>query len=151
MEAKADLTQLPSKSRCRLARLSALLPSRLEAVEGGERALDLVAHEAAADEDDTRAVVLVRPLVQVPRWLLARLRRAQPVHRVDGGDHPLEPEVVLHHRLRDERVEDRGRVGHAGGLDDHAPELRDLAALAPAEEVAQLVGEVAAQRAADAA
>ena len=47
--------------------------------------------------------------------------------------------------------DDRCRVGDTRRLDDDAPERRDLGAFAPAEEVAQLVGQVAAQRAADAA
>ena len=42
------------------------------------------------------------------------------------------------------------RVGQTGRLDHDAAKRRNLAALAPAQEVAQLVGEVAAQRAADA-
>jgi hypothetical protein len=59
--------------------------------------------------------------------------------------------VVLDHRLEQERVEDRRRIGEPGRLDDDAPERRDLAAVPPPEQVAQLVGEIAAQRAADAA
>ena len=83
----------------------------------------------------------------LPQRLLAR----EAVLRVDGRDDALELVVVLDDRLGEQRVDDRRRVGEPGRLDDDASERGDLAALAPAEQVAQLVGEVAAQRAADAA
>ena len=50
-----------------------------------------------------------------------------------------------------ERVQDRHGVGKARRLDDDAAKARDLASRRAAEQVAQLVREVAAQRAADAA
>ena len=80
-----------------------------------------------------------------------RLRLRQPVDRVHGRDHALEPEVVLDDRLREQRVEDRRRVGEARRLHDHTPKGGDLAAFPPAEQVAQLVCQVAAQGAADTA
>ena len=52
---------------------------------------------------------------------------AEPVLRVHGRDHALEPEVVLDDRLAEQRVEDRRRVGEARRLDDHAAERGDLA------------------------
>ena len=59
--------------------------------------------------------------------------------------------MVLDDRLGEERVDDRRGIGDTGGLDDHAAKRRDLPPLAPAQEIAQLVGEVAAQGAAHAA
>ena len=59
--------------------------------------------------------------------------------------------MVPDDRLREERVDDRRRIGEPGRLHHDPAKGRDLAALAPAQEIAQLVGQVAAQRAADAA
>ena len=59
--------------------------------------------------------------------------------------------MVRHERVGEERVHDRRRVGDSGRLDDDAPEGGDLARVRAVEQVAQLVGQVAAQRAADAA
>ena len=59
--------------------------------------------------------------------------------------------MVPDDRLREQRVDDRCRIGEPGRLDHDPAEGRDLAALAPAQEITQLVGQVAAQRAADAA
>ena len=71
--------------------------------------------------------------------------------RVGGGHDPVQHVVVADDRLGGERVHNRRRVGEPGRLDDDAAEVRDLAAGPAAVEVAQLVGEVAAQRAAEAA
>ena len=85
------------------------------------------------------------------RRLLQRLAAAQAVDGVDRRHHGLERVVMADDRLGEERVDDRRRVGQTGGLDHHAAKRRNLAALAPAQEIPQLVGQVAAQRAADAA
>ena len=73
------------------------------------------------------------------------------VHCVHGRDDAVEPVVRLHHPVGEQREEDRGRLGKAGRLDRDAAEARDLAGVHPVDQVAQLVGEVAAQRAAEAA
>ena len=85
------------------------------------------------------------------RRLAHRLVVAEPVLRVHGRHHGLEPVVVLDERRREERVDDRRRVREPGRLDDDATEGRDLARVAAGDQVAQLVGEVAAERAAQAA
>ena len=76
----------------------------------------------------------------LPQRLLAR----EPVLRIDGGDDALELVVVLDDGLGEKRVRDRRRVGEPGRLDDDTCERGDLAALAAAQQVTQLVGEVAA-------
>jgi hypothetical protein len=85
------------------------------------------------------------------RRLEHRLVVAESVLGIDGGDHALERVVVLHERLREQRVHDRRRVREPGRLDDDAPERRNLAGVAAGDQVAQLVGEIAAERAADTA
>ena len=74
----------------------------------------------------------------LPLGLLA----AEPVLGVDGSDHRLEDVLVADERLRDERREDRRRVGDARRLDDDPREARDLAARPPVDEVAQSAGTV---------
>ena len=85
------------------------------------------------------------------RRLLQRLVLDEAVERVHGGHDPVQLEVVPDDRLGDQRVDDRRRVGQARSLDDDAAERRDLPPRPPAVQVAELVREVAAQRAADAA
>ena len=75
----------------------------------------------------------------------------QAVLCVHRRDHALEPEVVLHDGLREQRVEDRRR---GRPCRSSRPTTRRKAGISPRsrrrEQVAQLVGEIAAQRAADA-
>ena len=58
--------------------------------------------------------------------LLDRLRQAQPVHGVDGGDDRLQLVVMPHDGLGEERVDDRCRIGEPGRLDDDAFERREF-------------------------
>ena len=77
--------------------------------------------------------------------------RVAPADGVDGRHDRLDRVVVAQQRLADERRQHRRRVGQPGRLDHDPAERRELAARAAGEQVAQLVLEVAAQRAADAA
>jgi hypothetical protein len=81
--------------------------------------------------------------------LAVQLRHA--VDGIDGGDHGIEPEIGLEDRILHQRVQDRRRIGEAGGLDHHALERRHFAAHAPEIEGTQRVHEVAADRTAQAA
>ncbi len=83
--------------------------------------------------------------------LLHALRAAEPMLAVDGRHDAVELVVVRHERVGEERVHDRGRVGDPRRLDDDTPKGRDLACIRAVEQVAQLVGQIAAQRAAHAA
>ena len=60
--------------------------------------------------------------------LLVIVERAGAVHAVDRRDHPVEAVARGQQRIGHQRVQDRRRVGEAGGLDHHALERRDLAA-----------------------
>ena len=77
------------------------------------------------------------------------LRR--PVHRIDDGDDVAEPEMMLQHRLGEDRVGDGRRVGQAGGLDGDAPEGRDLAPRALGEQASQRALQISTNGAAQAA
>jgi len=84
------------------------------------------------------------------RFLVA-VEGGRAVHRVDDGDDVGEPEVVADHRLGRQRGDDRRRVGQPRGLDHQAAEEGHLPPLAPAVEVADGIGEVAADGAAETA
>ena len=87
--------------------------------------------------------------------LLGRLRLApqlrDAVDGVDGRDDPVDAVLGLDHRIGEQRREDRRGIREAGRLDRDALVARDLPARAPCLEVAQLVGQVGADGAADAA
>ena len=67
--------------------------------------------------------------------LLVRVEGRGAVDRVDHRDDAFERVAHRQVRVVEHRVQDRRRVGEAGGLDDDAAERRDAAVVAPAQEV----------------
>ena len=63
----------------------------------------------------------------LPRRLREAVEGLRTGHRVDQGDDPGQMQAVVEHRVGAEGVEDRRRVGEAGGLDDDTAEGADLA------------------------
>ena len=73
------------------------------------------------------------------------------VDGIDGGDDAVEPVLADQPGLGHQGVQDRRRIGQAGGFDHHAVELAPaLPGIAPGR-IAQRAGEVAADGAAQAA
>ena len=85
------------------------------------------------------------------RGLRLPVQLGDAVDGVDRRDEPVDAVLRLHHRIREQRREDRRGIRQPGRLDRDALVAGDLAARAAGLEVAQLVGEVGADRAADAA
>jgi hypothetical protein len=75
---------------------------------------------------------------------------ARGVHRVDRGHHAGERAEVRHQRVVQQHLHHRRRVGEPGGLDDDAPERRDVAGVAAREQLSDRALEVRTQRAAHA-
>ncbi len=73
-----------------------------------------------------------------------RVERGVAVHRVDHGDHAVEP--VAHHQIgvRHRGLQHRRGIGEAGRLQDHAAE-RCAAVVEIAQQLLQRIDEVAAQ------
>ncbi len=73
--------------------------------------------------------------------LLARLRGPVEIfraaHGVDDGEHHLDRELAAERAVGREGLQDRADVGEPAGLDQHAAEVRDLAAVAVGDELAQ--------------
>jgi hypothetical protein len=78
------------------------------------------------------------------------VERRRSVHRIDHGDHPIEP--VAHDKIgmRHRGLQHGYRVGEARGLKHHAAKRRP-AVVEVAEQLLQRVDEIAAQGAAQAA
>ena len=78
-----------------------------------------------------------------------RIELLQTVYPVDGGDDTVDYVMPGYEFIGHQRVQDRRRIGEAGGLDDDAPEGWQFAAHPPEPEVrqrfAQAVGNGAAQ------
>ena len=70
---------------------------------------------------------------------------------VDGGDHRLQAQRVGERRVGHQRLQDRRRIGQAGGFDDDALERHHGAGGAPRQQVAGGAHQVAAHGAANAA
>ena len=87
----------------------------------------------------------------LPHGLLVRVEGRGAVHRVHHRDHAFERVAQGEIGVVEHRVQDRRRVGEAGGLDHDAPEGRDAAVVALAQQVLERRDEVAAHRAAEAA
>ena len=78
-----------------------------------------------------------------------RIQRAGAVHGIDNRDHAVEPDLIDQLRVRHDRMQDRRRVGKAGGLDYDAPKRRAGVA-APVEKAQQRIHQIAAYRTAQA-
>ena len=78
-------------------------------------------------------------------------KRRPAVDRVDQGDDATKLEPDGEPRIGEERVEDRRGLGEAGRLEHDPVERRQRALVAPIENVAERLDEIAAQRATDAA
>ena len=72
-----------------------------------------------------------------------------PVHRIDGDDYRRDAEVVLQHGISLHRKENGGRIGEAGGLNNHTFEPGDLTPLIPVQEVFEGADEIVPHRATD--
>ena len=86
----------------------------------------------------------------LPRRLGKAVDVARPRDRIDQGDDPSQMQAVVEHRIGAQGVEDRRRVGEAGGFDDDAAKGADVAVRTPVEQAAQGAGEILANRAAQA-
>ena len=87
------------------------------------------------------------------RDLLARLRMPRQLRRaelaIDGRHDRLQPKRPRQHRIAQDRLCDRRRIGQSRGLDDQPREIRQRAALPPAEQPhhrqVQIAHQIAAQ------
>ena len=82
--------------------------------------------------------------------LFLLIERLVTVFRVNDRDHGIKAVVLGNIVVHEERLADRPRVGHAGGLNDHALEIQ-LAGFAALAQIVQRAHEITAHRAADAA
>jgi hypothetical protein len=73
------------------------------------------------------------------------------VHRIDRGDDRIEADKMAHQRIVEQQLHDGSGVGEAGGFHEHALEGGDFTAVAPRQQAAQGIGEIAAHGAAQAA
>src|SRR5205807_287464 len=91
---------LPAGGLCRL-RVAG------RAVEGGERLPERALVHPTADEDDARAAVLVRPRVEVDRWVDHVLDAVQDERpRAAHVEQALDPQYLLTARLKQHRQPD---------------------------------------------
>ena len=81
--------------------------------------------------------------------MVIKLPRA--MQGIDGGHHAIKAEFGREQRIGHQGMQDRGRVGQAGGFDDHAVEFRYLATGAFDKQIAQARNQITAHRTADAA
>ena len=87
----------------------------------------------------------------LPSRLAMRLQRRQAVDRVDQRRHAGDARAPRERGVGEQRVQDRRGIGEAAGLQHDARERRELAGVAPAQDVVQAVDQIAAQFAAQAA
>jgi hypothetical protein len=81
---------------------------------------------------------------------MAAVEGGRPVHRIDHRRDAFERVAHRQIRMVENRVQDRRRVREAGRLDDHAPEGRDAAVVALAQQVLEGGDEIAPHGAAEA-
>ena len=105
---------------------------------GGGNEVALGDHETVRDRD------LARALAAPAQSLIA-------IDRVDHRRHAGEREALAKGRVAEQRVQDRRRLGDAGGFENDPVERRKRARFAPRQNVAERVDQVAAQGATDAA
>ena len=80
-----------------------------------------------------------------------RIERGGAVDRIDHRHHAFDRVAHRQIGMIEHRMQDRRRIGEAGGLDDHALERQDAAVVALAQQVLERRDEVAAHGAAQAA